>query len=231
MEFVNGSGLVDPNCRSANMEFHEYGIEFGKVALAHMLAVVSPGPDFAVVLRQSLGYGRRIAIWTSVGIGTAILLHVTYSLLGLGLLIRGSVEWYHWLKMAGAVYIGWLGVQSLRTTRRDVGVAASTNPLDVPSRKAAFLTGFLTNALNPKATLFFIALFATVISSQTPRWIQAGYGAWMCVATIGWFCLVSVLFTRENVRRRFVKHGHWVSRLLGVVLIGFALSLALSLER
>ena len=212
------------------MEIHEFGVEFGKVALAHLLAVASPGPDLAVVLRQSLGYGRRIAIWTSVGIGTAILLHVTYSLLGLGLLIRGSAEWFHWIKIAGAAYIGWLGVQALRTTRRDVVSTVAVNPPNLPSPKAAFLTGFFTNALNPKATLFFIALFATVISSHTPRWIQAGYGAWMSVTTIGWFCLVSVVFTRENVRRGFARHGHWVSRLLGVVLIGFALSLALSDE-
>ena len=61
----------------------EYKVEFFKVALAHLLAVVSPGPDFAVVLRQSLTHGRRTAIWTSVGVGTAILLHVGYSLLGL----------------------------------------------------------------------------------------------------------------------------------------------------
>ena len=212
------------------MEIHEFGVEFGKVALAHLLAVASPGPDWAVVLRQSLGYGRRIAIWTSVGIGTAILLHVTYSLLGLGLLIRGSAEWFHWIKIAGAAYIGWLGVQALRTTRRDAVSTVAVNPPNLPSPKAAFLTGFFTNALNPKATLFFIALFATVISSHTPRWIQAGYGAWMSVTTIGWFCLVSVVSTRENVRRGFARHGHWVSRLLGVVLIGFALSLALSDE-
>ena len=212
------------------MELHDYGIEFGKVALAHLLAVVSPGPDFAVVLRQSLGYGRRVAIWTSVGIGTAILLHVTYSLLGIGLLIRKSAEWFYWLKIAGAVYIGWLGVQALRARRGDAG-ATPAHERDLPTGQAAFLTGFLTNALNPKATLFFIALFATVISNQTPRSIQAGYGLWMSVTTIGWFCLVSVLFTRDNVRRTFAKHGHWVSRLLGVVLIGFALSLALSRVR
>ena len=213
------------------MEIHDYGMEFGKVALAHLLAVVSPGPDFAVVLRQSLGYGRRTAIWTSVGIGTAILLHVSYSLLGIALLIRESAEWFYWLKIAGAVYIGWLGVQALRARRGDAGGAPPVHQRDLPSRKTAFLTGFLTNALNPKATLFFIALFATVISSQTPRWIQAGYGVWMSVTTIGWFCFVSVLFTRVNVRRGFARHGHWVSRLLGMVLIGFALSLALSHER
>jgi RhtB (resistance to homoserine/threonine) family protein len=215
---------------SRNVEIHEYGIEFGKVALAHLLAVVSPGPDFAVVLRQSLGYGRRIAIWTSVGIGTAILLHVSYSLLGLSLLIKGSPEWFDGLKIAGALYIGWLGVQALRAPRHDGGFAAPVDQRALPTSRLAFVTGFLTNALNPKATLFFIALFATVISSETPRLVQAGYGLWMSVTTIGWFCLVSVLFTRENVRQSFAKHGHWVSRLLGVVLIAFALRLALSRE-
>ena len=73
---------------------HDYWIEFSTVAIAHLLAVASPGPDFAVVLKQSLSHGRRPALYTSVGIGTAILLHVTYSLLGLGLLIRESETWF-----------------------------------------------------------------------------------------------------------------------------------------
>jgi RhtB (resistance to homoserine/threonine) family protein len=203
----------------------DYWIEFGKVAAAHLLAVISPGPDFALVLRQSLGYGRRAALATSVGIGTAILLHVTYSLLGIGLLIRGSATWYDALKFAGAAYIGWIGLQALRAKRSDQSPGAATEPTHEPSWKAAFATGFLTNALNPKATLFFIALFATVISSTTPKWIQAGYGLWMAFATIGWFSFVFILMTRVKVRERFVQHGHWVSRVLGVVLIGFALSL------
>ena len=62
-----------------------YWTEFGKVALAHALAVASPGPDFAIVVKQSLAHGRRTAIATSIGVGTAISLHVGYSLLGLGL--------------------------------------------------------------------------------------------------------------------------------------------------
>lgn len=211
---------------STRSVMHDYWIEFGKVAAAHLLAVVSPGPDFAIVLRQSLGYGRRVAIWTSIGVGTAILLHVTYSLLGIGLLIRQSVIWFNVLKYAGAVYIAWIGVQALRTRRGDAGTATRPASTAAPTRRGAFVTGFLTNALNPKVTLFFVALFAAVISTHTPKWIQAGYGAWMAVATMVWFCFVSVLFTREGVRRGFLRYGHWVSRVLGVVLLAFAVSLA-----
>jgi RhtB (resistance to homoserine/threonine) family protein len=211
---------------------HDYWLEFLKVAVAHLLAVASPGPDFAIVLRQSLRHGRRPAIWTSLGIGTAILLHVTYSLLGFGLLIRSSPTWFNVVKYAGAAYIAWLGVQSLRAKPRsdDVagggpeGAASPTSPKD----HGAYVTGFLTCALNPKASLFFISLFLMVIDPRTPRLVQTAYGLWMALATAGWFCLVAVLFTQERVRRRFLRHGHWIDRALGVVFLAFAASLALA---
>jgi len=206
---------------------HGYAVEFGQVALAHLLAVASPGPDFAIVLKQSLAHGRRTAIWTSIGVGTAILLHVTYSLLGLGLLLKSSEVWFNAVKYAGAVYIAWLGVQSLRAKPRDAAaIAGGERPQ--PSSHGAFAMGFLTNALNPKVTLFFISLFVLVVNPHTPKLIQAGYGLWMSLATMGWFSLVSVAFTRENVRQRFLRCGHWIDRALGVVFIALASVLALA---
>src|ERR1041384_8220321 len=103
---------------------HDYWIEFSKVALAHLLAVASPGPDFAIVLKQSLGRGRRPAIWTAIGVGTAISVHVTYSLLGLGLLIRSSELWFNVAKFAGAAYIAWIGAQSLLARPREPGATS-----------------------------------------------------------------------------------------------------------
>ena len=204
---------------------HAYWIEFSKVALAHALAVASPGPDFAIVLKQSLAHGRRTAIWTSIGVGAAISLHVGYSLLGLGLLIKSSAVWFDVVKYAGAAYIAWLGVQSLFAKPRDVATTAADYAVPPPSTRGAFTTGFLTNALNPKVSLFFISLFVLIVSPATPKWVQAGYGLWMVVATMGWFSLVSVLFTRAEVRRSFLRHGHWIDRVLGVVFLGFAASL------
>ena len=214
----------------------DYWLEFSKVALAHLLAVASPGPDFAIVLKQSLAHGRRPAIWTSLGVGTAILLHVTYSLLGLGLLLRGSEVWFNVAKYAGAAYIAWLGVQSLRARPRDeeaVGGALRPDSIlsghEAPptaSTRSAFTAGFLTNALNPKCTLFFISLFVLIVSPHTPKLIQAGYGVYMSVATAAWFCVVSIVFTHIEVRSRFLRFGHWIDRALGVVFLGFAVSLA-----
>jgi RhtB (resistance to homoserine/threonine) family protein len=204
---------------------HDYWVEFSKVAIAHLLAVASPGPDFALVLKQSLSRGRRVAVCTSLGIGTAILLHVTYSLLGLGLLIRESETWFNAVKFAGASYLAWIGVHALRARPREFNDDETLLSSGRADGGRAFAVGFLTNALNPKATLFFISLFALVVNPQTPRLIQAGYGAWMAAATAAWFCLVSVLFARRDVRRKFLRHGHWIDRALGLVFLGFAASL------
>lgn len=209
---------------------HDYWAEFAKVAVAHLLAVASPGPDFAIVLKQGLAHGRRVALWTSVGVGAAILLHVGYSLLGLGLLIRSSPLWFDGVKYAGAAYIAWLGVQALRARPRDEAALAGA-AREAPAGRGAFATGFFTNALNPKATLFFVSLFVLIVSPQTPKLVQAAYGLWMSVATAGWFCLVALVFTREAVRRRFLRHGHWIDRALGVVFLAFAASLALAKVR
>ncbi len=205
---------------------HGYWGEFLAVALAHLLAVSSPGPDFAIVLKQSLAHGRRVAIWTGVGVGTAILLHVGYSLLGLGLLIRGSETWFNVVKYAGTLYIGWLGVQSLRAKPRSEDVALADAGATPRAERGAFATGFFTNALNPKVSLFFIVLFVRVVDPRTPKLIQAAYGAYTSLATMAWFSFVAVIFTQAEIRRKFLRHGHWIDRALGVVFLAFAVSLA-----
>ncbi|HEX2853158.1 MAG TPA: LysE family transporter [Opitutaceae bacterium] len=204
---------------------HAYWVEFSQVALAHLLAVASPGPDFAVVLKQSLSHGRRTAIWTSLGIGSAILFHISYSLLGLGLLIRSSPFWFNAVRFAGAAYLGWLGIQALRAKPRRGDFARAEAPSAAPPAHRAFALGFLTNALNPKATLFFVSLFVLIVSPRTPHLVQAMYGIWMALATMAWFSLVAIVFTREEVRDYFQRHAHWVDRVFGVVLLGFAATL------
>ncbi len=202
-----------------------YWTEFLTIAVAHMLAVASPGPDFAIVVRQSLTHGRRTAIWTSIGIGCGISLHIAYSLLGISLLLKGSTTAFAVLQYAGAGYLTWIGVQALRSRPRSAANLAVVGANNPPRDRAAFVVGFLTNALNPKATLFFLALFPIAVSPATPKLVQAGYGLWIILTTMGWFIFVSLLFTRRAVRERFLCQGHWIDRALGLVFLGFAASL------
>jgi RhtB (resistance to homoserine/threonine) family protein len=213
---------------------HGYWAQFIKLAVAHLLAAMSPGPDFAIVVRQSLAHGRRAAVWTSIGIGTAILLHVSYTLLGIGLLLRSSPPAFAAVKYAGAAYLAWIGAKAL-ASRSAPGLAApppgAASRLAEPAAPAprrAFATGFLTNALNPKVTLFFVAIFASLVDPATPRSIQAAYGLWLSLATMAWFCVVSVFFTRDAVRQAFLRSGPWIDRAMGAVFIGLAAALALA---
>lgn len=210
-----------------------YWSEFLLVALAHLVAVASPGPDFAMVLRQSITFGRRTAIWTSVGIGTGIFLHVAYSLLGIGLLVRSSVLAFDILKWLGAVYLAWIAQKALRAkpfapAADGTGSSVVVGAPKTPDRRAAFVTGFLTNALNPKATLFFVSLFSVVINPRTPVLIQSAYGVWMAFATMGWFTLVSLFFSQQRVRATFLRCGHWFERAMGVILLALGVRLALA---
>jgi RhtB (resistance to homoserine/threonine) family protein len=213
---------------------HGYWAQFVKVAVAHLLAAMSPGPDFAIVVRQSVTHGRRAAVWTSIGIGTAILLHVAYTLLGIGLVLRSSHAAFAAVKYAGAAYLAWIGVKAL-ASRPQAGPTAPApgaesrpaGPAE-PAPRRAFATGFLTNALNPKVTLFFVAIFASLVDPATPRMVQAAYGLWMALATMAWFCVVSVFFTRNAVRRAYLRSGPWIDRVMGAVFIGLAAALALA---
>ena len=202
----------------------DLAFEFGQIVVAHALAVASPGPDFALVLRQSLRHGRRAALFTSFGIGAGILVHVSYSILGLGLFLRTPPAAFQLLKYTGAAYLAWLGVQALRSAQLR-GTSLPKAPSAMQAGRHAWLQGFMTNALNVKATLFFLALFPTVVSATTPKWVQVGYGLWMAAATAAWFSFVSLVFTHEAARRAFLRHSHWIDRLLGVVFLGFAVGL------
>ena len=204
-----------------------YWAEFLTIAVAHALAVASPGPDFALVLRQSLSHGRRVAVWASIGIGCGISSHVTYCLLGLGLWLKNSPTALNVAKYLGAAYLVWVGVQALRSRPHEGDLDLSEGDA-APTNSAAWTQGFIVNVLNPKAALFFIALFSLRVSPDTPALIKLGYGAWLVLATMAWFCVVSVLFTRPEIRRRFLRHGHWIDRALGVVFIGFAVALVLA---
>lgn len=203
--------------------------EFLGLALIHFLAVVAPGPDFAVTVRQSVRYGRRAGILTALGIGLGISVHVVYTLVGVSALLHTTPWLMDVVRLLGGGYLIYLGVQFLRSrpAGADAHDAESSQEALRQGAVRAFWTGFLTNATNPKATLFFLAVFTTVVSTSTPLAIQALYGVWMCIVNALWFVLVSLMFTHPAVRARFLRNGWLFERAMGVLLIVFALRLLL----
>lgn len=205
-----------------------YWTEFLTVALVHLLAVASPGPDFAIVVRESVSSGRHAGIWTAIGVGSGILVHVGYCLLGIGLIVSQSIMLFNLLKWLAAAYLIYIGIRALRAKPADPLQAQQALEAVAVTARGAFVRGFVTNGLNPKATLFFLSLFTLVISPQTPLLVQAGYGAYLAVATAAWFCAVAMLFSHARVRNGFIRLGHWFDRMMGAVLVALGIKVALS---
>ncbi|NKB31569.1 MAG: LysE family translocator [Pseudomonadales bacterium] len=205
-----------------------YWTEFLTIAIAHLFAVASPGPDFAVVLRQCVSSGTRAGLWTSFGVGSGILLHVTYCVLGVAVLLSQSPSLFNTMKYLAALYLLYLGVQSIRESiNQPANVEPTTANVSVEPKKA-FVLGFLTNGLNPKATLFFLALFTVVISPETPTSMQIVYGIYLAIATFAWFAMLSKVLGRDNVRAWLLRAGAWFERGMGAVLIILAVQIALN---
>jgi threonine/homoserine/homoserine lactone efflux protein len=180
------------------------------------------------VTRQCMSGGTRAGVWTSLGVSSAILLHVTYCILGVALLLAQSTTLFNSMKYLAAAYLVYLGVQSIRASFRQTNTALFTRGEVAISPSKAFVVGFLTNGLNPKATLFFLALFTVVIDSNTPSSIQALYGLYLAIATFLWFSMLSKILGRPNVRALIIKTRNWVERGMGAILILLALQISMS---
>ena len=198
---------------------------FLTVAILHFFAVASPGPDFILVTRQCMRYGRKVALWTSFGIALGILFHVALSLTGLTILIQNEPSIFWYLKLAASFYIGYLGLVSL-FSRSSFNL--DDNSSDQSSKKVKSVsTGFLTNVLNPKAFIFFITVFTLVIEIDTTKVIKVFLGIYMSMATFIWFSFISILITNKNAIYRFKKSIPLVERFTGLLLIFIALQIFL----
>lgn len=207
---------------------NEYILEFITIAGLHLLAVMSPGPDFIMISRNSIVYSRRTGIFSALGLALGILLHVTYSLIGLGLIISKSIVLFGTIKFLGAGYLVYIGIKSLRSKKSNEAFDQSLIKNEDLTPLQSVKMGFLTNALNPKATLFFLAVFTQVIDLNTPLGIKVLYGLEMSLATFLWFAAVAIILSHTRIKQRFSKIQHYIEKTMGAMLIALGIKVALS---
>ncbi len=197
------------------------------VALVSLLAAISPGPDFFVVVKNSLSYSRKAGFLTALGVSLALIIHLSYTVIGIGLLMTEGSMLYLLLKYAGAGYLFYIGCKGFLSSFKKseafelccAGNAPHLPPLN------ALKQGFLTNLLNPKCALFFVSLFSQFILPGTPLALKISYACVNWTITLGWFLFLSYLITGNLIVTRIHKFRMYIDRIMGCVLMTLSLKL------
>jgi RhtB (resistance to homoserine/threonine) family protein len=206
----------------------EFLPELLTIATIHLLAVMSPGPDFAMVSRNSLIYSRKIGLFTSIGLGLGVMVHVIYSLVGIGLIISQSIILFNIVKFIGAAYLIYIGYRSLTSKSKEISTEEETyNKENNIKPLNAVWVGFVTNITNPKVTIFFLSLFTQLVNPETPVFIQAIYGIEMSIMTILWFTFVAFVLTIPLIKEKFSLYQSKIEKAFGALLIALGIKVAL----
>ncbi len=184
------------------------------VTTVHLLAAAAPGPDFILVSQQTLSNGKRAGLLCSLGIALGLSVHILYSSLGLAALIANSSSALWSIKLLGGCYLIYLGISGLRARAGNHQTEQLTTATESSALKTIGL-GFLCNALNPKAPIYFVSLFTIFLSQDTPAQHLLIYGLWMMVLQLAWFSFLTLLLSRPLVTSKFQRMGHWIDRVAG----------------
>ncbi|MFL2722209.1 MAG: LysE family translocator [Gammaproteobacteria bacterium] len=187
-------------------------------ALAHLIALTSPGPDTAVVLRQVSLYGRKEGYKTSIGIGIGIYIHCVLAVNGISLIIISNDLYKFMISLVGGAYILFLGISMLKSDLREVPVVHNKSLENANS----ILNGLITNIFNVKAFLFFVSLFAVLIDGLSSFYFYI-YPIYFAITSSLWFTLLSYLTTISTNKSLNIYSNTYIAYIMSITLCLIAL--------
>jgi RhtB (resistance to homoserine/threonine) family protein len=196
------------------------------VTIVHLLALISPGPDFIVACRNAIQYSRKIGIWTAVGFGIGVCVHMSYAFFGFTWVISQSNFLLSSVKYLGAIYLIYLGISSLFLKNIKIKLTTDKNSDQIKWYTATKM-GLLTNLLNPKASLFFLSLFTLVIGPEINPTVMTILTLILVSTTVLWFSLVAIFLTHQKMRNLFENNQKQINTFFGVILIVIGIRIGL----
>ncbi len=195
--------------------------QFLIIAGAHFLALLSPGPDFFLIVRSAVVNGARVASGVCVGIALANGVYIGLAIGGVAVL-QEVTGLFAVLKWAGCAYLAWLGWRFLTVRDETLAPEAEARAVRRGSWWRECRVGFLSGILNPKNSLFYASLFSLGFERDTPFGVQLAYGVWMFAVVLLWDLCIARAAGHPPVVRRFMMHVRTVERITGAVLLGIA---------
>lgn len=209
-----------------------YIAQLAAIAGVMLLACASPGPDMLAVTSHAFAR-RRAGVCAAAGIATAHALWATLAVFGLGLILARLAWLYEGIRIAGGIYLLYLGAKTLMGLRQPAGAAVACAPSAAPGAAKssggahAYRRGLLVGLTNPKAAAFFGSLFVTLLPAHASLWVHGATVLTVAAVSIGWFTSIALLFSTGSVQRGYAKLRRPVDALMGTVLVALGARLAL----
>lgn len=207
-------------------------VPFFSFAVIALLLVISPGPNGLLIAKTVPASGKKAGMASVFGFIVAFYLHGLLSVLGVSVLLTNSAEAFMVFKVVGALYLMWIGIKSLRAALGNP--AEQSQAIIVGKRRTlqkSFLDGFLTNALNPKVSMFYLAAFPQFIPvSENALWYALGLISIHALLNLLWFSSLVMLLARLGTMAKQGVFSRCLKLLTGSIFLGFGVKL-LTLER
>jgi threonine efflux protein len=188
-------------------------------SLAHIIALTSPGPDTAIIIRQVSLYGRRAGVLAALGIGVGIYIHCLLAINGLSLLIISNVFYKFIISVIGSAYIFYLGIKMLIPIPNEKNELSSKN-----KASSSFINGLITNLFNIKAFIFFVSLFSILVDSINGLYFYI-YPLYFAFTSSLWFVLLSYLLTNKSFKKFNISSNKLVTKITAILLCLIGLSI------
>lgn len=197
---------------------------FPALALAHFVALLSPGPDFFLLVGYAARYRMRGSTGLCVGIAIGNGLYILLAIIGWGIL-RQRPLLFTVIELVGALYLLWIG--SLLIRSRPQTLSGADAPSTCPGFSKQLLLGLGSSLLNPKNALFYLALMTALLGPSVTLLQQAVSGIWMTSVVLVWDLLIVMFIGLPQIQRRLTRGILWVEHIAGGVLIVFGGAIAL----
>jgi threonine efflux protein len=201
---------------------------FLTVAMVHLIALMSPGPDFFFVSQTAVSRSRKEAMMGVLGITAGVMVWAGVALLGLHLLLA-KMAWLHNIIMVGGgLYLCWMGFQMLRGALKKSEAPTEAPEVELAQSGKSFLKGLLTNLANPKAIIYFGSVFSLFVGDDIGGAARWGIFLLIIVETFAWFTIVASLFALPTMRRGYQRMAKWIDGVAGTLFAGFGIHLIIS---
>ncbi len=192
----------------------------------YIIELMSPGPDFLATSRYAIARSRGDGVLVALGITSGNALWIITSMLGLGILFA-HVSWLiNVVQIAGALFLIYLGLKTILSAHHPMQ-SSSDKPQTTSQHASSWRVGLLTNVGNPKALVFYTSIFAVLLPTHSPVWLQASTALVMLLISLGWFSIVALLFSLGPISALYRRAKKWIDYVTGGIFVLLGIRLAL----